>query len=260
MKELGDVSLGLAGALGPDRIGRLAVEIERAGFFGLWVNDTPGGDALTALAAAARVTSRIRLGAGVIALDRRPAEQIAAALGDLPQERLVLGLGVGRGSRGSLDGMRDAVALLRERTEASVVVGALGPRMRGLAARVGDGVLLNWLPAAAADEQRAELQRVAADAGRPAPRTILYVRTIVDDAARPALEREAARYGGVPAYAANFERLGVEPIDTTLTPPLEEGIRTYRGAVDELVLRAITADDAEPSYARFIETAAAALA
>lgn len=253
------VSLGLAGALGPDLIARLAVDAERAGFSGLWVNDTPGGDALAALAAAARATGRIRLGAGVIALDRRPAEQIRDSLGDIPHERLVLGLGAGRGGPGSLARMRDAVTLLRGTTRASIVVGALGPRMRRLAAETGDGVLLNWLPPEVAAQQRRELRAHADEAGRPVPRAILYVRTAADEAARPALEREAARYADIPSYAANFERLGVDPIDSTLSGDLTDGIRAYREAVDELVLRAVTAEDDERHHRRFIDAVAAVL-
>ncbi len=55
------------------------------------------------------------------------------------------------------------------------------------------------------------------------------------------LEREAAQYASYPAYAANFARLGVEAIDTTLPQRGEDlaaGVNAYRGGVDELVLRA----------------------
>ena len=38
--------------------------------------------------------------------------------------------------------MADAIVYLRERTPAEIVIGALGPRMRGLGATQADGVLL----------------------------------------------------------------------------------------------------------------------
>ncbi len=220
------------------------------------MNDTPHGAALAALRAAGEATDRIRLGAGVLPLDRRPVEQIASSLAGLPQQRLVLGLGAGAGGAGSLARVRDAILLLRERTQAEVVVGALGPRMRRLAAEEADGVLLNWLPPGLAAEQRDELHRAAA--GRPRPRATLYVRTIVDAGARPALEREAERYAAVPAYAANFERHGFDPLDTTLTSAIAGNALRYRSAVDELVLRAVVADaDDLDAHLRFVAVAAA---
>jgi len=91
------VSIGVAGSLGPDLIARIAASVEDAGFHALWVNDTPDGDAIAALGAAARATSGIQLGTGVVALDRRDPDQVLRALeaADVPDERLILGLGSG---------------------------------------------------------------------------------------------------------------------------------------------------------------------
>ena len=80
-----------------------------AGRDSFWVNDTPGADSLERLAAAACVTSRIRLGTGVIPLDRRPAGEIIARVRELalPTERLILGVGpVGAGLAVGACGMR----------------------------------------------------------------------------------------------------------------------------------------------------------
>ncbi|MGT2427332.1 hypothetical protein [Amnibacterium kyonggiense] len=91
---------------------------------------------------------------------------------------------------------------------------------------------------------------------------MLYARTIVEDAARPVLEREAAQYASYPAYAANFARLGVEAGDTTLPRTggtLAEGVAAY-GAVDELVLRAITPTGSLDDLLAFVDAAAAQLA
>jgi len=71
---------------------------------------------------------------------------------------------------------------------------------------------------------------------------VLYVRTIVEQAARASLEAEASKYDGVPSYAANFARLGFAAIDATIADPA--GLAAYADArrrhVDEIVLRAIT--------------------
>jgi len=241
------LSLGLPGITSHETIARLAPLLEDSGFHALWLNDTAQGDALAGLGVAARVTSTLHLGAGVIALDRRSAADIAARLGDLPVDRLTVGLGAGAPAK-ALARVRAGVLELRQSTTAEIVVGGLGPRMRALAAEVADGVLLNWVtPAAAADASR-ELHSSAARA-----RAILYVRTAVDVAAEPALRAEAAKYDAIPSYAANLERIGATAIQTTIGPDtLASGIAEYTAAVDELVLRAITADDSLATLEHFV--------
>ena len=239
--DLSRVSLGLPGATPAHVIEALAPRIEAAGFRALWLNDTPGGDSLAGLAVAARVTSTLALGTGVIPLDRRSAEDILGALGDLPIDRLTLGIGTGAAKHG-LALVEAAVAQLRAGTDATIVVGALGPRMRELAARVGDGVLLNWLTPEAAAQQRAALVEPV--------ETILYARTALRADALPALEAEAARYGSYPAYAANFERIGATPMQTTIRD--RAGILDYLGSADELVLRAVTREPTLAAYEDFL--------
>jgi len=239
--DLSRVSIGLPGATPHPVIEALAPQIEAAGFRGLWLNDTPDGDSLAALAAAAHVTSTLALGTGVIPLDRRPASGILAALGDIPVDRLSVGIGTGAAKHG-LALVEQSVAELRAGTNAAIVVGALGPRMRALAARVGDGVLLNWLTPEAAAAQRSALVEPVS--------TILYARAALDPDALPALEAEAARYGSYPAYAANFERIGASPLQTTITH--RAGIRRYLGAVDELVLRVVTREQTLGAYEEFL--------
>src|SRR5690606_1702741 len=153
------VSIGVAGAIGPETIARIAPAVEAAGFHALWVNDTPDGDALAGIAAAARVTATLTLGTGVIPVDRRSVAEIVHAARHLPQDRLGLGMGSGTARTGALSRTRQAVAELREHTSARVLVGALGPKMRTLATRDADGPLLSWLTPAAARVQAAEAHR-----------------------------------------------------------------------------------------------------
>jgi alkanesulfonate monooxygenase SsuD/methylene tetrahydromethanopterin reductase-like flavin-dependent oxidoreductase (luciferase family) len=250
-----DVSIGLAGALGPEAVARIAPAVEQAGFGTLWVNDTPGGDSLAALGAASRTTERLRLGTGVIPVDRRRPTEIIAGIqrAELPEDRLVLGVGSGRVGRGALALMADAVGELREGSRASVLVGALGPRMRELAVRRADGVLLNWLTPDAARAQAAEAHGLA-----PSARVALYVRTALESAAGDRLAKEAGRYDGSPKYAANFDRLGFRAVDTVLdAATFADRIGSYREAVDEIVLRVIVADDSVDAYLRFVDAAAA---
>jgi alkanesulfonate monooxygenase SsuD/methylene tetrahydromethanopterin reductase-like flavin-dependent oxidoreductase (luciferase family) len=245
------VSIGVAGALGPEAIAKIAPTVEAAGFHALWVNDTPGGDSLAALAAAARTTATLTLATGVIPVDRRPAAEVVRAARHLPHDRLVLGIGSGHARNGALARVREAVAELREHSSAQVLVGALGPRMRQLAARGADGPLLSWLTPAAARAQAAEARLEGAHA-----HVALYVRAAVDPGATARLDEETSRYAELPNYAANFARLGITAADTVLRPNgFAAGIRDYRSAVDEVVLRAITPGDDVADYAAFIEQA-----
>ncbi|MFF2372486.1 LLM class flavin-dependent oxidoreductase [Agromyces sp. NPDC058110] len=245
------VSIGLMGTTPPETLAALAPRIERLGFAGLWLNDVPGGDSLDGLRVAASVTSTLRLATGVIPIDRRPAASLD--LDGLPAERTAIGIGSGRADR-PVASVGEAVARLRERTRAELVVGALGPRMRRLAAEEADGVLLNWLTPDAASVAMREL---AADAAGRRVRGVLYARTIVDEAARPVLVAEASAYDAYPAYAANFDRLGFRAIDSTIDR--SGRLADYASAsepVDELVLRAITPGSTLGEFESFVERAA----
>lgn len=253
------VSIGLAGALGPDLIAELAPEIEAAGFETLWVNDTPDGDALAALAAAAKVTESLRLATGVVPVDRRPVGDIVDAVhrSGLPLERTTIGIGSGAAQTQALRLVARAAELLRDLRPARVAIGALGPRMRRLAAESADEVVLNWLTPDTATEQADEAHALSSDS-----RVVLYVRTALDASASHRLSVEAQRYASYPSYAANFSRLGIDVFETVIdgAEELRSRIAAYRAAVDEVVLRAITPDDDIEAYRAFVRASAAVLA
>lgn len=243
------VSIGLPGTTDHETLRALAPRLERLGFHALWLNDVPGGDSLAGLRAAAAVTDRLGLATGVIPLDRRPVATLDLA--GIPAARTTIGIGSG-GARHPLAVVADGIAELRGRTDAAIAVGALGPRMRRLAARHADAVVLNWLTPAAAARAMDDLRRDAGDRAG-AVRGVLYVRTIVDGAARAALQREADRYGSFASYAANFARLGVQPIDATIDRGAT--LAAY-DVVDEVVLRAITEHGTLAELERFADDAA----
>lgn len=255
MTKRGAVSLGVAASIGPELAAQLAPLVEDAGFHALWVNDTPGADALAVLEAAARGTQRLTLAAGVLPVDRRTAAEIAELVEarGLPQHRLVLGIGSGQAKTGALRLVQQAAAELRSALTATVLVGALGPKMRRLAALESDGVLLSWVTPAVARQQGAH-----AHAELPTSHVALYVRAALDPAAQQRLSDETARYAGFPAYAANFARLGIDPDDTVLDAATHDAaarLDAYREGVDEVVLRAITVRDDLEDYRRFIDAA-----
>ena len=247
----GVVSIGFAGSLGPDAVARIAPSVEAAGFHTLWINDTPDGDALAALAAAARVTTTLRLATGVVPVDRRPPSRIAAEVASLalPLDRLTIGIGAGVAKEGALARVGEAIAVLHDAGLPRVLVGALGPRMRRLGAERAEGVLLNWVPPAEASVQAEEARAHSATS-----HVAVYVRTAIVDAARERLDAETARYASFPNYAANFARMGVDAADTTIRDVTELGgaLEAYTAAVDEVVLRAIVPDDSVSAYLDFV--------
>jgi alkanesulfonate monooxygenase SsuD/methylene tetrahydromethanopterin reductase-like flavin-dependent oxidoreductase (luciferase family) len=103
------LSVGIPGSTDAAIIRHLAPLVERAGYRTLWINDAAGGDALTALAVAAEVTTTLRLASGVIPLDRLDSAAIARRARDLPVDRLTLGVGSG-GARHGLELIERSVA------------------------------------------------------------------------------------------------------------------------------------------------------
>lgn len=251
----GAVSLGLAGSLGPGAIARIAPAVENAGFHTLWVNDTPDGDALAALAAAARVTERLHLATGVVPVDRRPADTIAAEVASLglPLDRLTLGIGSGVAKEGALARVRDAIEALHGAALPRVVVGALGPKMRRMGVERAEGVVLNWVPPTEARAQAEALHAIS-----PTAHVAVYVRAAIVPAARERLDAETARYASFPHYAANFHRMGVDAADTTIrdVDELSGALEAYETAADEVVLRAVVPDDTVEAYLDFVRRAA----
>src|SRR5699024_1866345 len=150
------------------------------------------------------VTSTLRLGSGVIAVDRNP---VAGVIDDirnreLPLDRCIIGIGADQ-KPSPLTTVREATAQLHNELGATVYVGALGPTMRRLAVTEADGELLNWLTPDAARQAVQEKNADQADAGVSRLAGVaLYIRVAMGQDARPVLEREVDRYSKLPSYAA----------------------------------------------------------
>jgi alkanesulfonate monooxygenase SsuD/methylene tetrahydromethanopterin reductase-like flavin-dependent oxidoreductase (luciferase family) len=254
-----DLGFGVAGAAPPEVVRAVAKAAEEAGYRTFWANDTPDGDGLAALAAAAEATERIRLAVGVIPLDRRPAEAIAGdvARRGLPVERLILGVGSGRAA-GGLERVRTGVTTIRDLTGARVIVGALGPRMCALAGEAADGALLNWLTPAFATGSAALVRQAADAAGRETPFVAGYVRSALGPAARERLAQEAARYESFPAYAAHFARMGAGALETAVAADdpgdIGRGLAAFV-TLDEIVVRAIAEQESIGAYLPLLRAA-----
>jgi len=243
---------GLAATVPAAVIRAAAAAAEQNGYRTFWVNDTPEGDGLSALAEAASVTRQIGLGVGVIPLSRRSPEQIAEQVRrlGLPIDRLRLGIGSGAGP-GALRRVRQGLRVLRQALPVELVAAALGPRMCQLAGELADAVLLNWLTPEHARVSAGWVQNGAEVAGRPRPRLYAYVRVALGSAAIRRLDQEAARYERIPGYAEHFARMDVRARQTAIAVERPEvlplALQTWDGVLDELVVRAIAAtDEVEP--------------
>lgn len=239
---------GLAAAVDDATIKQIAQAAEQAGYSSFWVNDTPGADGLAALAAAAKVTTTIKLGVGVVSVDRRPADTVARDVVNLalPQDRLWLGIG-SADRQAALTTIRNSVATLHETLNCTVIIAALGPRMTSLAGEVADGVVFNWLTPAYTERSVERVEQAAAEAQRETPLLTAYVRAGLLPGAAEKIETEAARYSGVRAYANHFERQGRSARDTVISgedaASLQAGIAPYEPLLDEVIVRALTKDD-----------------
>jgi alkanesulfonate monooxygenase SsuD/methylene tetrahydromethanopterin reductase-like flavin-dependent oxidoreductase (luciferase family) len=245
--------------IAPDVIRASAREAEALGYGSFWVNHPGSTDGLAALAQAAGETRRLDLGVGVVPLHTRGPASIADGVRTtrLPLERLLLG--VGSPNPEALKRVRAGVAELRAQLKTRIVVAALGPQMCRLAGEVADGVLFNWLTPEYARRSAALVREGAAAARRTAPTLYAYVRLAMGAGGAARLGEEGDRYARIPAYAAHFERMGVKPVETAIAGPtaaeIRAGLARWTGAVDEIVLRAITANDTVEDHLALVRAA-----
>jgi alkanesulfonate monooxygenase SsuD/methylene tetrahydromethanopterin reductase-like flavin-dependent oxidoreductase (luciferase family) len=243
----------------PEIIRASAREAEALGYGSFWVNHPGPVDGLGSLAHAAAETRRLDLGVGVIPLHTRGPESIADGVRQHALAPTRLLLGVGSPNPEALKRVRDGVAALRATLSTRIIVAALGPKMCRLAGEVADGVLFNWLTPEYA-RRSADLVRAGAVAAKRAtPRLYAYVRLALGPAATERLADEGGRYDAIPAYHAHFVRMGVKPVDTAIAATSADGIKralaAWDGAVDEVVLRAITAKDTVEDHLTLVRAA-----
>jgi alkanesulfonate monooxygenase SsuD/methylene tetrahydromethanopterin reductase-like flavin-dependent oxidoreductase (luciferase family) len=246
----------------PEIIRASAREAERLGYTSFWVNHPGPTDGLAALAHAARETQRIELGIGVIPLNTRGPESIVQGVKatGLPLDRLLLG--IGSPNPEALKRVRAGIADLRRQLSTRLIVAALGPQMCRLAGEVADGVLFNWLTP---EYARASAERVREGANlgkRPIPRLCAYVRVALGPGAGDRLQDEGQRYAAISAYGANFDRMGVKPVETAIAAEspeaIKRGLAKWQGVVDDVVIRAITAKDTVEDHLALVLAAAPA--
>jgi alkanesulfonate monooxygenase SsuD/methylene tetrahydromethanopterin reductase-like flavin-dependent oxidoreductase (luciferase family) len=252
--------LGLAAVVAPEVIESAAARAESAGYGSFWLNNPPGADALSLLGGLAARHPTLQLGVGVIPLSHQGPDEIVRDLerNSIPQDHFYLGIGSGGGRK--VAEVAEALRAVRAASRYTIVLAALGPKMCRLAGAEADAVLLNWLTPEHARKSIGWLEEGAQAAGRPLPRTIGYVRVALGPDAGASLVRESANYEAIPSYADHFRRMGVNALGASIrgdTPDaIQASLVTWEGVVDELVVRAITANNAEDEVLELIAAAA----
>jgi probable F420-dependent oxidoreductase len=226
------------------------VELAELGYTDIWSAEADGADAFTPLAMAAAWEPRLRLGTAIVpAYTRSPAcfAQSVASLADAAPGRFAIGIGsssnviverwngvpfvepykkvrdVVRFLRDALSGEKVAKQYdtfeiqgfrlaIRPEVTPPILVAALREGMLRLAAREGDGAIINWL----SPTDVAQVAAVVDGASGGVPKEIV-ARIFVCPSENAALVREAgkfaiAAYLNVPVYAEFHRWLGRGPV------------------------------------------------
>jgi 5,10-methylenetetrahydromethanopterin reductase len=125
--------------------------------------------------------------------------------------------------------------------------------MLAFAGRLGDGVLLNWLPLDAVPDAVAQVRKAATDAGRDPAAVVVacYVRACVGDLGQLAgdLRPQVLTYLQSPAYAAMLRRSGITDVDRVAAAGPDE--RT--GLVSDQTIDALVATGTADQLAARLE-------
>jgi alkanesulfonate monooxygenase SsuD/methylene tetrahydromethanopterin reductase-like flavin-dependent oxidoreductase (luciferase family) len=243
---------GVAAGLDPDVARPLAARCAELGYASMWSNDHPGAKGLETLAEFAAAAPGTDLGVAVIALDRTPAEEIAADIERLGLDPSRLWLGVGAGfSERPLTRMRELLPELRERLPGvRLVLAAMGPKMCELAGAGFDGAFFNWMTPEFAAGARQKVEAGAREAGRETPPVLGYVRTAVGEDAGPRLAKEESFYRDLhDGYRNHFARLG-EPHGTVgvaagVAGEAQQALTAYEDVLDTVVVRGLASASVE---------------
>lgn len=224
-------------------ISRYAQAAERLGYEGFWVTEESGKEGFIVLTSVARDTQRIKLGTSILNFYSRTPTMLALGAGTLYRMSggRFIHFGLGTGGIGFTErghGVKIERPLARARETVEIIRGlltnerfsyegkwfhvqnfrfregplddrmflylsALNPKMVGLAARVADGLITNWLTEESHEEYTAIIQKEAAAVGRNPDEVKILTLTMMageDDASVEAMRRGLAFYFASPHY------------------------------------------------------------
>lgn len=201
------IDLGQVGAvLSPaaDGVVDAIGELEKLGYPTVWLTGGPL-ERLDQVAEAVRAGSTIRVATGILSVDRFPAAEVAALYTELEAAapgRFVVGLGGAHGPK-PFQTLRTYLDALDAVPPAARVMAALGPKMLRLARERAGGAF----PVLVTPDYTA---RARADLGDDTTLAVSQLVVLDSDADRArAIARGPLGFlGQLPAYQANFRRMG----------------------------------------------------
>jgi probable F420-dependent oxidoreductase len=201
--ELGPIGVALSPAVGSGFVDA-AVELEALGYSTIWITGGPLQN-LGQVADVVRATYRVRVATGILSVDRFGAEAVAHLYADLQAtnpDRFIVGLGGAHGAN-PLQTLNAYLDQLDSVPTTARVLAALGPRMLELARRRAAGAF----PVLVTPDYTAQARSRLGDDSTLAVEQLLVLET------DPHRARQVARgplgfLGGLPAYGANFRRMG----------------------------------------------------
>jgi probable F420-dependent oxidoreductase len=220
--ELGTTGAVLAPTEGPELV-ETAVALEGLGFPTIWLTGGPL-KSLDQVAAVVRGTARARIATGILAVVIYPSEAVDALYNDLEATdpgRFVVGLGGAHGPNpiATLEAYLGRLAVPKDRR----VLAALGPRMYGLAREHAAGAL----PVLVTPAHTAGARELLG----PDPTLAVEQLVVLDTDPERARATARGRIGflaSLPAYQANFRRMGFTDDDTaTLSDRLVDALVSW---------------------------------
>jgi probable F420-dependent oxidoreductase len=232
--ELGEIGAVLSP--GDDGFVASAAELEDLGYSTIWLTGGPM-ESLDQIADVVRATRAVRVASGIISVDRFTSDDVGALYTELDSTfpgRFVVGLGGAHGPdpMGTLNTYLDR---LDEAVPPSArVMAALGPKMFELARDRAAGALPVLITPAYTAQARSIL-------GGDVTLAVEQLVVVDGDAERA---RQAARgplgfLGTLPAYRANFRRMGFADDDIATQSDRLVDELVYWGAVDSIAERIV---------------------
>lgn len=242
------LGLGITAGLDAGLTRELASSGAELGYSSLWSNFEPHIPGFDALANFHSAAPQLDVGIGVLPIDRNTPRTIADNLAKLDIDPAKVWIGIGSGRlRPQLSAVERAVDELRELLPAGTRIGvaAMRPRMARLAGAIADGVLLNWMPPAKAEQAREWVREGALAARRPAPIVASYVRVAVGDGASDRLRDVERTYRAIDEghrkhFAALDMPLGTVGIAAESGSDVRSRLGDYRQALDLPIVRVVS--------------------
>ena len=244
---VGSLGLGVTAGLTASAARELAARCADLGYDSLWSNDEPGAPGLETPPSSPvepRSSSSAWASSPSISTGRPGSRPRSTGWASI---RRSSGSASGRGGCGPnwLRCARRWPSYASCCPTTRIVVGAMRRELSRLGGTLADGVLLNWMVPAHAEQGRRWVHEGADAAGRSAPITATYVRVAVGEGAPQRLRDEEGRYRTLdaPFFAAMDVPLGTVGVAAPARPGVIEALAAYRRSVDLPIVRVLADDD-----------------